>query len=267
MSPLPADSPALPPPPADGWLAGPKRPREGWTNRKFVLVLLVVFAFHIALIFLFATKKPVAPRPVANVPHLQLADDANEFIALGDPTLFARPNTHDPLTAFWRSVPPVPRPNFHRPDPPRYLPVAAESFGAAFTDFMRGLRPPEFALNFKPDPELAPPDFVWDNPVPTATTMEITGELAGRTLLTGSALPSLPLNDVIPPSKIQVLVSEEGNVDSAVVLDSNPYNAADQRALRLALRLRFAPAPRLMFGEIIFTWHTVPTNALPASLP
>ena len=23
----------------------------------------------------------------------------------------------------------------------------------------------------------------------------------------------------------------------------------------------FAPTPRLMFGEIIFTWHTVPTNA------
>jgi TonB family protein len=267
MSQLPADSPALPPPPAESWLAGPKRPREGWTNRKFVLVLLVVLALHTALIFLFATKKPLLPRPVTNVPHLQLADDANEFIALGDPTLFARPNAHDPVTAFWRRVPPVPRPNSHRPDPPRYLPVAAEYFGAAFTDFMRGRRPPEFALDFKPAPELAPPDFAWDNPVPTATAMEITGELAGRALLATNALPSLPLNDVIPPSKIRALVSPEGNVDDAVVLESNPYNAADQLALRLTRHLRFAPAPRLTFGEIIFTWHTVPTNTVPASLP
>jgi len=267
MSQLSADSPALPPPPADGWLAGPKRPREGWTNRKFAIVLFVVLALHVALIFLFTTKKPMAPRSVTNVPHLQLADDANEFIALADPTLFARPNAHDPVTAFWRRVPAVPRPNFHRPDPPRYLPVAAEYFGAAFSDFMRGRRPPEFALDFKPDPELAPPDFTWDNSVPTATAMEITGELAGRALLTTNALPSLPLNDVIPPSRIQALVTPEGNVFSAVVLDSNPYNAADQLALRLTRSLRFAPAPRLMFGDIIITWHTVPTNAVPASLP
>jgi TonB family protein len=57
------------------------------------------------------------------------------------------------------------------------------------------------------------------------------------------------------------LVDPAGNVVSAILLESSTFDAADQRALQLARNLRFAPAPRLMLGEIIFNWHTVPTNA------
>jgi hypothetical protein len=39
---------------------------------------------------------------------------------------------------------------------------------------------------------------------------------------------------------------------------SSHYDAADQRALELARTARFAPAPRLTIGQLIFTWHTVP---------
>jgi outer membrane biosynthesis protein TonB len=65
---------------------------------------------------------------------------------------------------------------------------------------------------------------------------------------------------VIAPSKVQALVDTAGNV-SPVLLESSANAAADQIALQLARNLRFAPAPRLMFGEIIFTWHTVPVTA------
>ena len=66
---------------------------------------------------------------------------------------------------------------------------------------------------------------------------------------------------MIAPSKVQALVNTDGNVASAVLLESSSLADADQRALQLVRNLRFAPASRLMFGEIIFTWHTVPTNA------
>ena len=72
------------------------------------------------------------------------------------------------------------------------------------------------------------------------------------------------VNDVIAPSKVQVLVDEAGNGASVVVLESSGLPEADQRALRLARNLRFAPAPALTFGEITFRWHTLPaasTNA------
>ena len=265
MSDLSADSPALPA--SESWLPGPKPPDEGWTHRKFYFVLAFVLAFHFALIFLFGSKKQVVPRPVTNVPQVQLAEEANEFIALGDPTLFARPNAHDLVTVFWRRMPGIVQPDFNWTEPPRYLAPAPEDFGAAFHDYMRGRGAPELALNFKPEPKLILPGLAFENAMPQATTMQIAGELGQRRLLHADVLPSLPRNDVLAPSMVQALVDPSGNVASAVVLEPNGDGDADQMALKLARDLRFAPAPRLMLGEITFTWHTVPTNAIPASAP
>jgi hypothetical protein len=91
MSDLPADSPGVAPPATERWLPGPKPPDEGWTQKKFTLVLVFVLAFHAALVFLLGTKQQILPRAVTQVPRLHLVDNANEFIALGDPTLFASP--------------------------------------------------------------------------------------------------------------------------------------------------------------------------------
>lgn len=251
MSDLPAASPALPP-----QLQG-----EGWPRNKFVFLIAFVLALHVALIFIFGTKKQIIPRAVDKVPHLQLADNADEIIALGDPTLFARPNAHDLVTAFWRRTPVPPPPDFNWTEAPRYLPPAPEKFGAAFRAFMQASRPAEFPLNFKPEPRLTAPVAAFDEAMPPATTMQITGELSRRRRLNTVELPSLPWNDVLAPSKVQALVDTAGNVASAVLLDSSTLNDADQRALQLTRNLRFAPAPSLMFGEIIFNWRTVPTNA------
>ena len=76
-------------------------------------------------------------------------------------------------------------------------------------------------------------------------------------------VPSLPYNDVIKPSRVQVLVDEQGNVASDVLLGSSDYDAADQKALELARTARFVPSPGLMFGEMIFNWHTVATTNAP----
>jgi hypothetical protein len=73
---------------------------------------------------------------------------------------------------------------------------------------------------------------------------------------------------VITASKVQVLVDMAGNVVSAILLPvDNALEAAAQaeigntNALAIARAARFAPAPQLTFGEIIFNWHTVPANA------
>jgi len=266
MSDLAANSPALPPP-SESWLPGPKPPDEGWTRRKFYYVLAFVLAFHVSLIILFGSKKQVVPRTAANVPQVQLADNANEFIALGDPTLFARPNTHDLVTAFWRRMPGVAQPDFNWTEPPRYLPPAPEAFGATFHDYMRSHAAAELSLNFKPDPKLILPDLAFENAMPQVTTMQISGELGQRQLLHAGGLPSLPRNDVIAPSTVQALVDPFGNVASPVVLESSGDSDADQLALKLVRDLRFAPAPGLALGEITFVWHTMPTNDVPVNVP
>jgi TonB family protein len=266
MSESSANSPALSAVPGEAWLPGPKPPSEGWTTKKFFFILAFVLVFHLALIFLFGTKKQIMPRVVTNVPHLLLADRGNELIALGDPTLFARPNAHDVVSAFWRRVPEVPQPNFDWTEPPRYLrpPV---SFGAAFRDFVRNSQGAEFLLNLKPEPRAIPSLVPLNGAMPQATAMEMSDSLVARRLLNSIELPSLPRSDVVAPTTVQAVVDTAGNVWSTVVLKSSVDNDADQQALRLARKLRFAPAPRLTFGEITFTWHTVPTNAVPITVP
>jgi hypothetical protein len=264
--------------PEGNWLPGPTPPTEGWSRKTFLAVLAFVFAFHVALIILFGTKKPILPVPVTQVPHLQLANAADEFIALNDPTLFARPNAHELVTAFWRHTEPVPPPNFRWTESPLYLtnapndPGAAFHAGAAFHEFVQDSRSAVLPLNLKPAPQPIAPRLSLENTaMPQATAMEISGDLAQRQLLNPIPWPSWPRNDVIAPSKVQVLADATGNVFSEVLLRSGPDSSvdkdADQLALQLARRLRFAPGPGLTFGEITFLWHTVPTNAVPAQAP
>lgn len=263
--------PAESPPPGAAWLPGPKPPEEGWSQRKFFSVLAFVLALHLALIFLFATKKPIVPRAPADVPRLQLVDDGNQIIALGDPTLFARPNPHDLVSAFWRQMLPAPQPGFSwsnwaEADPPRYLHLSAGDLGAALHAFLTNSAPAGLSLNLATHPVPLNLPTPPESPLPQATTLQIWGELAGR-LLNAISLPVLARNDVIAPSTVRVVANPDGTVFSAVVLKPTADAAADQLAIQLAYKLRFKPAPQLTFGEITFVWHTVPTNGVPDSLP
>jgi hypothetical protein len=67
---------------------------------------------------------------------------------------------------------------------------------------------------------------------------------------------------------VQVVVDAAGNVVSAVLLPANNpleaaghFDDADRRALDLARTARFAPAPNLTVGRMIFNWHTVPITS------
>ena len=265
MSDVSADSP---PSPREVFPDEPKR-SEGWTPRQFLFLLAIAVVLHVALIFILGTKKPVLPEArTPSVPHLQLVGDGNELIALGDPTLFARPNPHDLVSAFWRATPVANQPNFNWTEAPRYLSPGAQDFGASFRELMRASQPAGFALNLKPEPKPTLPAIALENSVPETSTLQISGDLAARQLLTPVTLPSLLWNDAIAASKVQALVDADGNVTSAVLLPpDSPLEAAgsatigDSNALAIARSLRFAPAPGLTFGEIRFKWHTVPVTA------
>jgi hypothetical protein len=239
-----------------------------WTRTRWLAFIALIFAAHVAFIFAFGEKKQIIPRAVTNVPVLKLADNSGELLALNDPTLFALPNPKDFASAVWLKTPDVKQPSFRFTESPRWLPLAAENSGAVFQQFMQTNSLASHTLDFKPTPELSAPSLSIEPALAQNSTMQIEGGLAQRRLVNEINLPSLPYNDVIAPSVVQVLVDAAGNVVSAVLLPSENsleaaghYDAADQRALELARRLRFSPAAQLTFGEIIFNWHTVPTTA------
>jgi hypothetical protein len=256
-----------PPNPLAPGLAGPKPQGGGWSRAKWLLVVAIIFAAHVAFIFALGGRKQVVPRAVTNVPALKLANDSDELLALDDPTLFSLPHLQGFAGPAWLEPPRV---QFHRQDwteQPRWLPLAAENLGATFSQFMQtnffASHPPDF----KPEAKLSAPPPV-EPALAQNSTMHVEGELAQRQLLDEINLPSLQYNDVIAPSKVQVLVDAAGDVVSAVLLPSeniqeaaSHYDAADQRALELARSLRFAPSSRLTFGKLIFNWHTIPLAA------
>ncbi len=240
-------------------------PSSGALQKKFLLLVAFAVATHVSLVFLFGTKKEIAPLPATNVPQLQLAEAGDELLELDNPALFALPNARDFSAAVWQKNPAVPLPSFRYHEEPRWLPLASENLGAAFAQFLQTNRFGNFTPDLKPAPQFAELLPVADDALPQRTTLEISGALAQRKLLSAPALPVLPLNDVPAPSTVQVLVNPAGHVASAVLLP--PQNVAeaagraaagDTNAVAIALGLRFAPAPQPAFGEIIFHWHTTP---------
>ena len=240
--------------------------RKGWSRTRWFTVIALVFATHIALIFLFGEKKEIVPRAVTNVPTLTLANNSYELLALNDPTLFVLPHQRDFASAVWLKMPVVNQPSFRWTEPPRPLPLSANNLGAMFGQFMQTNFFASRPFDFKPAAELSMPTLPTEPMRAQNSTMQVEGELAQRQLLSEISLTNWPYADVIAPSKVQVLVDAAGNVISTVLLPpdngftaANYYDAADQRALEIARALRFAPSSSLTFGRIIFNWHTVPT--------
>lgn len=249
----------------DGWLAGPKPQGEGWSRSRWLAVIALVFATHVALIFLFGEKKEAPPRAVTNAPVLTLADNADKLLALEDPTLFALPQQRDFGAVAFLKLPPVNPPTNRYTEPARPLPFSADGLGAVFGQFMQTNFFASEPLDFKPMAELSTPTLPVETAFAQNSTMQIAGELAQRQLPSELALTNWPYPNVIAPSKIQVLVDAAGNVVSTVLLPpdngyaaADYYAAADQRALELARALRFAPSTNLTLGRVIFNWHTVP---------
>lgn len=249
--------------------------KKGWPLSRWLLLIALVLAAHIALIFTFGTRKPVKPLPVTNVPNLELATGSGAWLTLHDPTLFALPRREGFAGPAWLEPPPLRVHMVDWTEPPRLLdltnPLLNEELGAVFSRFMQTNLFTVFRFDLKPPAQFTAPLAPLEPTFAKSSALHVEGGLAGRPLLTQINLPSWPSTDVIAPSRVQVLVNSAGEVLSAVLLPSgNPGGfhdpGADQRALELARAARFAPARGLTVGQMIFDWHTVApvaTNAPP----
>jgi hypothetical protein len=231
-------------------------------------LIALVFAVHVALLFIFGGRKQIVPRAVTNVPMLKLAAESSEWLMLNDPTLFALPHQRDFASAIGRQTVAWEQPSFGWTEPPHWLPLSADELGLAFNQFMQTNRFAGFELQLKPPPKLSAPALPIEPALAQNSTLRLEGELVQRQLPMQIILTNWPYANVIAPSKVQVLVDAAGNVVSTVLLPpdsgftaADQYETADQRALELARAMRFAPSSRLTVGWMIFNWHTVPPPA------
>jgi TonB family protein len=246
--------------------------KGGWPRNRWAVLIVLVFAMHVALIFAFGRQKPIVSRAVADVPALQLASGTNELLSLNDPSLFALPRPEDFAYSAWLQPQHV---EFHRlewTEPPRWLQFSGKELATVFNNFMETNHFASLQLELKPRLELSAPKNVPPEPLAENSTLQIEGDLTQRPLLKPITLPSLPDNDVLMPSHVQVMVDATGHVASAALITSSGLDDADDLALEFARALRFAPLPegigitsnpasRLTFGQLIFDWHTIPLSA------
>jgi hypothetical protein len=249
-------------------LAAPGRETSGeqrWTRSRWLTLVTLIFAAHVGLVFAFGARKPIVPRPVTEAPTLALTGDTGEWLALNDPTLFAVPHPRDVTSVLRVQTSAAQPPSFRWTEPPGWLSLSGEALGAVFSEFMETNRFAGLELQLKPPVTFSTPVMPIEPVLPQASSLQIADGLAQRQLLTSMNLPSWPYADVIAPSRVQVLVNAAGEVVSTTLLPpdnaleaASRYDVADQRALDLARAARFAPAPRLTLGRLIFNWHTVP---------
>ena len=247
----------------------PVRPGDKrWTRSRWLTLVVLIFAAHVGLLFAFGARKPDVPRAVAHVPMLKLADNTNELIALSDPTLFALPHPMDLTSVFRTQKPDLTQPSFRWTELPGWLPLPVEALGADFEKFMQTNRFAGLELQLKPALTLDAPVLPLAPMLPQASALQLEDGLAQRQLLITLDLPSWPYADVLAPSVVQAVVDATGNVVSLVLLPpGSGLGDADRYALELARTARFAPAPRLTIGRLVFHWHTVPPPTTNAPAP
>lgn len=230
-----------------------------WSRRRWIFILIIALAIHFGFIFIAGARKKNPVRAVANVPQLQFAVEANEILALTDPTLFVRPHgREDFFPEAWQQLPAIVPPVFAHGEPAEFLPAMGDRLGEKFTRYLAITRYSPPAADLKPSPQLDAPGIVFTPALPQASTMQINGKLAGRELLKPVAVPTLAIADVLVPSHVQIVVDATGTVISAVLIEPGDSEPANQKALELARSLRFKPAAGIALGELIFHWHTTP---------
>jgi hypothetical protein len=256
---------------------------------RWLALVAIVFAIHVALILIFGSYKAPAPVPVKNTTSLALTEESGGWVALNNPTLFGLPNQDGFAGVMWSALPPLPFRPQDWTEKPRWLSatdsLAVAQLVAPLNHFVATNRIAEIDLEFSLPPSLSVPALPAESPFAPGSTLQIEGDLAKRQLLTPINPPLLPSADVIAPSKVQVLVDAAGNVVSAVLLPSDNFletspamdrdanQRADARALELARAARFIPlaldAAKLLpgtasspvVGVLVFNWQTEPETA------
>ena len=245
-----------------------------WPRARWGLALVLVLAMQMGFIFAFSDRSPVASPQKKLSPTIRLATGTrDELLLLSDPTLFVLPHRQGFSGETWLKIPPLTTSPFQWTEARQWLKLGEEELGATFNHFMGTNFFEAARFEMMPSPELTRVDVEPEIIISGKSSVHLGGALVGRGLRAPVEVPPWPYEDVIAPSRVQVLVDGAGNVIDALSLPSENPNEpatrlnkeADQNAVRLAKTARFEPMPKggtdVTVGEMIFDWQIRSTAA------
>lgn len=241
-----------------------------WNLRRWGLVVLLILTIEVSLVAMLSWRPgetlPAVPRQAALrfVTDPALERRLRDLDWMPDPARFAAPGRRGFTASLWRPAPLPELPWLPRSDPPRWLEQPLEGDAGLTTFTIESPRRLPRVGNYPaPVLQLRP---IEGPPLPSHSWLKVEGDLAGRTVVAVGTLPVWPLEDVLPPSIVQVVVGPEGSVLSATLQPPGcGLAAADNQALELARSIRFEALPvnqsGLAWGRLVFRWATVPPPA------
>ncbi len=255
--------------------ARPTSQPGGWSNLRFAMVALVLFFLQAGLIWGFAEREHKLPlveasafalRPLSR--HLS-QEQLDTTLFAQDPTLFQAPSLHGFSGRAWMQTPP---PEYHAaetPAPDVWLALT----NSGWSPRLRVPAPPReapLALAAPPPTQFTPAPIPPAAEAPSDSGFRIDGGLRQRRLLgSAPALAPQPSAELLKDTVVQIAVDPSGQVMTACVVANSGSAGADNTALGIARRLRFAPlqAPGAApdWGRIVFAWQTIEPPPPPAA--
>lgn len=235
-----------------------------WNGRRWLMFFVLIFAAQLLLIYILSAHNR-APSP-HEVPHVsvevfpkQLTESQfTEIFLESDPTLFVLPNRHGFSGSAWLNISPRNYDLIEQAKPPFWLGLDSEQLGNAMTRFIQ-----TNTLSPLPASESPKPGIFLTQSDPSAyaktnSLLRIEGDLAVRKPIQLPTLKSWPHSDILSNSIAQIAVNKSGMVISTRLISRSGNIDADRFALETGRQLQFTPGKEIVWGNLIFDWHTLP---------
>lgn len=248
----------------------PSADPERWSNRRWWTTVIVVLVVQLVLIFTFSDRQPLRRRVPNRAPEMHLFGSSDRaLLELMDPTLYALPHPQGFSGPAWLQIT-VPQSDFRLADwseAPRWL-TNVTGLGGTFDVFLRTNRQFALARPAEPIPALTMPTTHPPPGIPTATTVQLQGELREQDLLSALQPGVRPYTDLLTNTVVQAVVDAKGRPISVTLLASSSDPVADAQALEQSRTARFAALPEawekvnptpaeLRWVSLVFQWHGV----------
>ncbi len=246
---------------------------RGRSRLRWAAAIGCVAVVQVGLVLALSEHSPLQRPARLNTELVLPRRVVEEFRALTDPTLLALGSPRG-FSALWLQPTEPPPLDPDSKQPLQWLSLDTSKLGRAFLDYAHSNVASLHGLAFKVPPQgLSDSGSPEVKPLRTASTLHVTGDLAGRKILRAPELPSWTATDLLLPSEVRVVVDDRGLVISAILESASGSKEADLFAVQTARELRFGRAPQsrdkdsLTLGRLVFEWQALRAKATPPQAP